>query len=310
MGIQIETVLSPEEARTAQGNTAEHYIWASFRKEKEALSILSEKRPRVGYLLSGKLGWLSSEGASSAHIRGGEWFVLGKAHPPASVMDQPEGMVLSFDLNWLCQLYAFSPESQSHPFFHCAFSDPALFRKGRDAGRLDRLVSDMNWVLGSRMDCPLMTLARTQEILATILGIWQLEAEHAPNSKILSSHDLGRLDAVAEHLRQHYEEAHSLKALSRQFGINEFKLKKGFRQRYRESVFGFLRQIRMAKAMECLCKGASVMEVAGKVGYSNPSHFARAFREAHGINPSEWRKYAATLAESSPASDLFRNVDK
>ncbi|MEM8549866.1 MAG: helix-turn-helix transcriptional regulator, partial [Verrucomicrobiota bacterium] len=55
---------------------------------------------------------------------------------------------------------------------------------------------------------------------------------------------------------------------------------------YGNTVFGYLRAKRMERAYELLRDGAnSVIEVACAVGYSNASHFARAFREHHGQNP-------------------------
>ena len=33
-----------------------------------------------------------------------------------------------------------------------------------------------------------------------------------------------------------------------------------------------------------------VTEIAARVGYDDPSQFARAFRKAVGVNPSAWRR--------------------
>lgn len=100
--------------------------------------------------------------------------------------------------------------------------------------------------------------------------------------------DEAALAAAARILQTRCHEAHSIAQLSRAVHLNEFKLKRGFRERFGTTVFGFLRQQRMESARALLQNGSrSVIEVANAVGYSNPSHFARAFKDAFGLNPSE-----------------------
>ncbi|MDQ8196529.1 AraC family transcriptional regulator [Pelagicoccus enzymogenes] len=96
------------------------------------------------------------------------------------------------------------------------------------------------------------------------------------------------LAAAARLMEQRYSEEHSIANLSRAVHLNEFKLKRGFKEHYGTTIFGYLRKVRMEKAREMLrSPNASVIETANAVGYSNPSHFARAFKQAFGINPSE-----------------------
>ncbi|MBK9335992.1 MAG: helix-turn-helix transcriptional regulator [Lewinellaceae bacterium] len=79
--------------------------------------------------------------------------------------------------------------------------------------------------------------------------------------------------------------------LARLAGTNEFALKKGFKQVFGVPVFQFLQKLRMAKAAELLQTSEyQVSAVALAVGYENLSAFTRAFRLAHGVPPSEWRK--------------------
>ena len=82
---------------------------------------------------------------------------------------------------------------------------------------------------------------------------------------------------------------HSLSELSRKFALNEFKLKKGFREHFGSTVFGYLRQRRMEYARELLRgENSTVLEIANRVGYTNSSHFARAFRESFVVNAKEF----------------------
>jgi AraC-like DNA-binding protein len=80
----------------------------------------------------------------------------------------------------------------------------------------------------------------------------------------------------------------SIIELSRRVGLNDFKLKIGFKAIYGTTVYGLLRDERLEKARLLLeMNSMNVGEVAYSVGYSNPSHFANAFKKKFGINPGE-----------------------
>ena len=56
--------------------------------------------------------------------------------------------------------------------------------------------------------------------------------------------------------------------------------------------------VRGSRAIELLRgSDASITEISTQLGYSAPAHFARAFRNVHGINPSEYRE----MLHSTPA---------
>ncbi|MNI51276.1 Regulatory protein PchR [compost metagenome] len=84
------------------------------------------------------------------------------------------------------------------------------------------------------------------------------------------------------------EDPPSLLELSRLVGLNDYKLKIGFKNEYGNTVFGYLREKRMEHALYLLQKGdISVSRAASLVGYANFSHFAEVFRKYYGFNPSE-----------------------
>lgn len=80
----------------------------------------------------------------------------------------------------------------------------------------------------------------------------------------------------------------SLLDLARQVGINDNKLKIGFRQVFGTTVFGYLHNHRMEIARQLLQDGKMrVAAVANAVGYANPGHFAAGFKRKFGVSPSE-----------------------
>jgi AraC-like DNA-binding protein len=96
-------------------------------------------------------------------------------------------------------------------------------------------------------------------------------------------------DAVAI-LRGELEGDHTIASLARRVGLNECSLKAAFRQVTGTTIAAYLRDQRMHHARTLIeHEGLNVQLAAVAVGYSNPSHFAAAFRKAHGRAPSSLR---------------------
>ncbi|MFW0715178.1 helix-turn-helix transcriptional regulator [Pedobacter sp. N23S346] len=83
----------------------------------------------------------------------------------------------------------------------------------------------------------------------------------------------------------------SLMELSRKAGINDYKLKKGFKALVGHTVFGYLYKIRMEKAHYFLLREKkSVNEVAFLIGYKNAQHFISAFKKHYDVLPGSLNK--------------------
>lgn len=74
-------------------------------------------------------------------------------------------------------------------------------------------------------------------------------------------------------------------------GLNRSYFGKIFRENLGKTPQEFLISYRMSKAMGLLrLTTLSVSDIANAVGYANPLHFSRAFKNIHGCSPREWRK--------------------
>src|SRR5699024_7031846 len=101
-----------------------------------------------------------------------------------------------------------------------------------------------------------------------------------------------KLQKAREIIFDRLDAPYSIKGLAKKVGLNEFQLKKGFRQLYGVTVFGLIRRQRMEKAALLMGKeGYNVSETASIIGYSNFSNFTIAFRNHFGCNPSEYLRY-------------------
>ena len=110
----------------------------------------------------------------------------------------------------------------------------------------------------------------------------------APN---LRSADRERLYKARDILRQQFEQPPSLQALAQQVGINDYKLKRGFRQLFGTTVFGYVQTCRMEQAQRLLQNSElTVATIAHRVGYASRSRFSQAFKRSVGLTPAEYRR--------------------
>lgn len=239
---------------------------------------------QIAYITSGNLK-LSLTDKTALACQPGDWLLL-----------KPSDATLHFeafektDLFWL----EFSAEASVSL---TGFSDtvsPQILSQSRPhlsrhptAGRLLSLAEELSNISGQSTRERLLIEAKTLEWLALILD----QPIFSPCRAIVpqrTSRDEHAIKTAARILETRFDEDHSIAQLSRDVHLNEFKLKRGFKEQFGTTVFGYLRQKRMERAREYLIAGErSVIEIANAVGYSNPSHFARAFKEAFGHNPSE-----------------------
>jgi len=96
---------------------------------------------------------------------------------------------------------------------------------------------------------------------------------------------------IMEYIRDHMDRHMTLQELSDRFRISQTAMKLVFKSVYGQSVYAYLRNYRIERAAYLLRHGDdSITAVAGKVGYSNPSKFAAAFKAVKGMSPAQYQK--------------------
>ncbi|MGB3637978.1 MAG: AraC family transcriptional regulator [Rivularia sp. (in: cyanobacteria)] len=111
------------------------------------------------------------------------------------------------------------------------------------------------------------------------------ESQHSV-SKVIRANDIERIYHAKEILRCNFENPPSLTELARQVGLNQRKLKQGFRACFGTTAFGYLHDYRMEQARLLLTDTQmGVTQVAYGVGYASLPSFSAAFRKKFGICP-------------------------
>lgn len=152
-----------------------------------------------------------------------------------------------------------------------------------------RVVRD---VLDCSLAPPLKRLylpAKGQELLA-LQADALARAAQPPRALRLSEYDREQLRFARDYLVQHAHLPPTLPELARLAGLNECKLKQGFKALFGLPVFAYLSEYRLTEAHHQLTLGRkSVTELAFELGYSSVPHFSTAFRKRFGVAPRELR---------------------
>lgn len=105
---------------------------------------------------------------------------------------------------------------------------------------------------------------------------------------------VAEIDAI---LKTHSDETLSLKELAHRYGYSEFHFSRRFKELSGMAFRDYVRYRRLAFALKRVRDTRDgLLEIALDHGFSSHEAFSRAFREAYGISPSEYRKNPVPLA--------------
>ena len=121
-----------------------------------------------------------------------------------------------------------------------------------------------------------------------LLQVEQSDALSRNNHFNISNSDKEKLYEAKNFLEENLFERFSLLDISRKTGLNDYKLKNGFKKLFGTTVFGYLNDIRMEYAKHLIMDGdKTVAEVSDILGYSASHHFSNAFKKKFGYLPGK-----------------------
>lgn len=151
----------------------------------------------------------------------------------------------------------------------------------------------IQWILQEIRNCRREGIFKRIFLETKIRELLLLQLEmHAGNATAaatdLSPSELEKLHEAKAILDTGFVRPPSLMELSRKISLNEYKLKKGFKACFGDTVRSYIIKLRMNHARKLLkSKMATVSDVAYACGYKDVSHFSAAFKGFHGFSPKK-----------------------
>jgi AraC-like DNA-binding protein len=253
---------------------------------------LEVERPplELYFCLSGKMRRIDQGGENKMVVSAGQvalWFspeLKSKVEYPAG--DPIRWVVIRLD----SRLLKILPESKPEQI--PAFLRGFLFEGKRGFYSYQKkMTASMRMSVYQILNCPYRGFIRKLYLEGKALELLAYAGEdmHSKKLSALRPEEQERVHRAREILVHNLENPPSLLELSRKVGLNDYKLKIGFRQIFGTTAFGYLRRERLEEARRLLEEGKmSVTEVSYSVGYSSLSHFARVFARRFGIKPGSY----------------------
>ena len=133
--------------------------------------------------------------------------------------------------------------------------------------------------------------AKILELLALQINGNDNTEKSNTNRNFKKTRDSEKINEAKNILTKNLDKPISISWLAKEIGINESKLKYGFREVYNNTVFGCLFDYKMEVASKYLLDtNKSILEIASICGYEYASHFTTAFKRKFGVSPKEFRK--------------------
>ncbi|PSL45680.1 AraC family transcriptional regulator [Chitinophaga niastensis] len=187
--------------------------------------------------------------------------------------------------------------------FSDAFPSLHIFMQQVQAGKAGQLspwhgyiTAEMKGIIDSILHCNYTGEPRTIYIIAKVgelllLALQRLEHPVGKNPLVLNEEDIEKLLAAKKWLENNMAHPCSLKELANRVGTNDFKLKKGFRQLFGTTVFDYLKEVRLDKALQLLYEmDTSIGDIAKIIGFRNAPNFIVAFKKKFGFPPGALKK--------------------
>jgi AraC-like DNA-binding protein len=127
--------------------------------------------------------------------------------------------------------------------------------------------------------------AKVQELLVLLTESY-VRSKQPQSLYLKKEYDRERILFARDYLLKNMDYPPTLTELANIAGINVFKLKRGFKETFGQTVFEYLAETRLELAKnDLLNTDKSVTEIAFELGYSSLQHFSGAFKKKFGVAP-------------------------
>ena len=199
-------------------------------------------------------------------------------------------LTITYDLDFLRELFQNDDNSSIGELASCVHGKKPYIATPKALTYQGRIAE----VVGSVRKCPFSGVTRYLFLESKMMELFVLQMQQAQtvtdarDKDCWRPDDKDRLHAVKDYIEGSFLENFSLTDLTYKFGLNEFKLKKGYKQLFQTTVFGHVHHLRMQKAKTLLkANEMNVSEAAFFIGYDNVSSFCTEFKKRFGCSPGK-----------------------
>jgi AraC family transcriptional regulator, transcriptional activator of the genes for pyochelin and ferripyochelin receptors len=157
--------------------------------------------------------------------------------------------------------------------------------------------SSIQQVIQQILHCPYQGDLKKLFLLSKSIELLVLSAESCNRAGVgedrflKNTSDKEKIMAVRDLIMEKLDDPPNLSQIARMVGLNEYKLKRGFKETFQTTIFGYLAEQRLQLAFQYLRDTEkTAAEIAADLGYSTPQHFNNAFKQKFGITPVSVRK--------------------
>lgn len=128
-------------------------------------------------------------------------------------------------------------------------------------------------------------LSKSVELLVLCAESY-IAANNKTDAFLRSKADKEKIIAARDLINERVTNPPNLSEISRNIGLNEYKLKRGFKETFNNTVFGYLTEQRLHLAHQYLRDTQkTAAEISFELGYATPQHFNNAFKKKFGVTP-------------------------
>ena len=149
----------------------------------------------------------------------------------------------------------------------------------------EQMVKEMNYIISHPKESSF-------HLLGHLYLFFDYFIQSAKSTRLTQSSKMSDyyIQEAIHYMEQNFQNDISIEEIAAVCGINRSYLGKIFRNSIGRSPQEFLMNYRMVKATELLkLTTLSIADIGTAVGYGNPLHFSRAFKNIYGVSPREWR---------------------
>lgn len=232
------------------------------------------------YVLSGT-GTLMADDAKGItqtySVRSGQGFLIFPEQITTYYADQHspwEYSWIEFDGLRVQEALSLTDFSLNHPIYHPHSKDLQ-----------EQMVKEMNYIISHPKESSF-------HLLGHLYLFFDYFIQSAKSTRLTQSSKMSDyyIQEAIHYMEQNFQNDISIEEIAAVCGINRSYLGKIFRNSIGRSPQEFLMNYRMVKATELLkLTTLSIADIGTAVGYGNPLHFSRAFKNIYGVSPREWR---------------------